>query len=512
MGVEVIFCDVVIQTKKVKGIIRPEMVTGVVSVTPSSGGNDLVLALGGIAGSGVVMANGRAVTSRDMQRRIAVTGTSLDDSIEDLTVEENLSHRLELHTNVTSSQRREDMTVLLDKMMLKEDAAKLVRDVPLAVRRRLLIAMEMCMKPDLLVLLDPTDGQRLDHSMELVRLLAEAAHHSGGPTVVFSVSNLRWGVLQMCDDIILMDRGEIAFHGPRETVVPYFMKLGFELDGTSACDMLMETLMAEATLGGSQSALAHQFRATAQYRQMEAHLVAKPRSTSSIDRSTHDFEVDPHHVHPNVFWVTFVLYKYSIRVVRINWVTYVVWLLCGICLSMFLLKVVQYTNNKTQNRMGVLFMVLTAFYHLNHLSVTPVRLSALQRRRSLLLCVQFVVSTSHRMMTTMFGAGVIGSLVYYLGLKYFGSTGETDLQGGNFKDFVTAVSMTSFSHSCFVYLLGTLPLAHAQHYFGLMIFFLFNMLTCGFWLNIRTLPVVVARVSLLRWGYEAVMINQLSPK
>ena len=70
--------------------------------------------------------------------------------------------------------------------------------------------------------------------------------------------------------------------------------------------------------------------------------------------------------------------------------------------------------------------------------------------------------------------------------------------------------MTSFSHSCFVYLLGTLPLAHAQHYFGLMIFFLFNMLTCGFWFNIRTLPVVVARVSLLRWGYEAVMINQLS--
>eukprot|EP00760_Papus_ankaliazontas_P027084 PhM_4_TR3141/c0_g1_i1/m.37880/K05681/ABCG2, CD338; ATP-binding cassette, subfamily G (WHITE), member 2 len=640
MGVEVVFCDVSLRENvPIRGLIRSNAVTGIVSVDFDTSTQLLHSLAGAPRSSGVVFIDGRPANSREIRPHVAFCSGNPDEEkatlsmLTDLTVYEALQLRCQLNrTHISRNKKGASaapggaggnnnateqtlITRILNVMSLTGVKDTYVRDLGTVSRRRLVIALEMIVPPRLLLLQDPAEGLRGDDAAKLTRVLRKMAHgvaledeqpassstdqdqqhdqgkedtapsrppgnhddddarvideavtgllsgRGGGPTVVLSISNLTWGVLHALDDVILVDRGEIAFAGPRDEVVPFFTDMGFDLAGTSACDMIMDTLKAEAAMGGQRSAIAHHYRTTELRRRMEEAIAqhqedssspmdemddennnndsfaqsSRKRATSLTSRasmarfySMGGIASEYGFAWMRVMWVLF--WCFSLRSLRSRWKTYMAWLVLGTGIAALLGHFFELYNEKTgmnpddvstaanaQNVVGVMFLTLTAFYHLNHLAQGAVSGGILSiagsrhPRRRLIAACHYVVANVNRFIGTSLTAASLGALVFFL-------IGVQDKS--NFTDFIVTLAMSSYSHAALVQLVIVLTsivtppsLVPRTSTFFLNMLFLYFVCTCGFIVNLKTIPesvVWLTRPSLLRWAYEAVLINQLS--
>jgi ABC-2 type transport system ATP-binding protein len=105
---------------------------------------------------------------------------------------------------------------VLDEVGLRDRADEEVRSYSLGMKQRLAIAAALLGDPDLLVLDEPTNG--LDPmGIRLMReLIRDLAVRDGQPRTVVVSSHLLAEVEQICDWIIVVDRGELAYQGPPE--------------------------------------------------------------------------------------------------------------------------------------------------------------------------------------------------------------------------------------------------------------------------------------------------------
>lgn len=93
-------------------------------------------------------------------------------------------------------------------------------------RKRLSIALEMISRPSLLCLDEPTSGLDSFVSSTVVKLLRDTA--SRGHTVISTIHQPSATLLNMFDEVMLLVKGEVVFHGPTSDIVPYFQSVGFE--------------------------------------------------------------------------------------------------------------------------------------------------------------------------------------------------------------------------------------------------------------------------------------------
>ncbi len=193
-------------------------------IGPSGAGKSTLLgALSGArpADEGEVLLNGA-----DLYRSFAALKSTLgyvpqDDIVHrELTVAQSLDYtaRLRLPADTTGQERRKRVADVLASLELTER-----RDVPIhrlsgGQRKRVSMATELLTEPNLLFLDEPTSG--LDPGLEeaLMLLLRELSYK--GKTVVLVTHTL--DNIHLCDDVVLLVEGRLAFFGPAAAARDYF--------------------------------------------------------------------------------------------------------------------------------------------------------------------------------------------------------------------------------------------------------------------------------------------------
>ncbi|KAI9178822.1 hypothetical protein H9P43_005484 [Blastocladiella emersonii ATCC 22665] len=93
-------------------------------------------------------------------------------------------------------------------------------------RRRVSIATELVTRPALLLLDEPSSGLDSSNTRKLLETLAELAHKQN-KTIVCTIHQPRSDVYALFDQVLLLARGNVLYHGPARAAAAYFARLGF---------------------------------------------------------------------------------------------------------------------------------------------------------------------------------------------------------------------------------------------------------------------------------------------
>ena len=143
---------------------------------------------------------------------------------EPLTVLESARYTLRLRVaGLDGAQRKERIARVLDEVGLAPFADRQVKVLSGGQRRRLALALELLTNPALLLCDEVTSGLDPRSEDEIVRLLAELAHHGGGggSRIVLSVTH-SLKQLALYDAVTVLVQGRLAFHGPGDSLCGYF--------------------------------------------------------------------------------------------------------------------------------------------------------------------------------------------------------------------------------------------------------------------------------------------------
>jgi ABC-type multidrug transport system ATPase subunit len=72
---------------------------------------------------------------------------------------------------------------------------------------------------------EPTSGLDSASAFSVMKIITDLSKR--GRTVVFSIHQPRSNIYSTFHDVILLDRGKIAYAGPADDAVEYFGKLGY---------------------------------------------------------------------------------------------------------------------------------------------------------------------------------------------------------------------------------------------------------------------------------------------
>lgn len=168
-------------------------------------------------GSGRVIAFGKPVSYRrkalrGLRSRIAVVLQNPDDQIFELTVEEDIAYGPKnLNLSEEEVKRRVDEAIF--QVGLDDLREKSTMQLSYGQRKRLALAGALAMKPELLVMDEPTAGLDPQMALELMEL-AEQLHHNG-TTVVLSTHDVDLAYA-WADEIHVLRNGNLIYSGTSE--------------------------------------------------------------------------------------------------------------------------------------------------------------------------------------------------------------------------------------------------------------------------------------------------------
>ncbi len=183
--------------------------------------------------TGTIMFGGRVLSAHVSKH---MCGYVMQDDIlfEALTVEEVLMYgaRLKMHPAARRSDHERRVTKLLDLMGLSERrnvivGSPTVKGISGGQRKRLCVALELLSRPAVLFLDEPTTGLDSVTALSLVQTLRGLAHKEN-VTIVTTIHQPSRRMFDLFDDLLLLDKGEMVYHGPAAEVDAFFAKAGFE--------------------------------------------------------------------------------------------------------------------------------------------------------------------------------------------------------------------------------------------------------------------------------------------
>lgn len=131
------------------------------------------------------------------------------------TIGEQIVEAIELHQNVSKKEARKRAIEVLDQVRIPE-AANRIDDYPHqfsgGMRQRVMIAMALSCKPDLLIADEPTTALDVTVQAQILDLL-RAIQKDEGMSILLITHDL--GVVaEMCDDVAIMYAGSIVEYAP----------------------------------------------------------------------------------------------------------------------------------------------------------------------------------------------------------------------------------------------------------------------------------------------------------
>ncbi|KAH0475494.1 MAG: uncharacterized protein KVP18_001386, partial [Porospora cf. gigantea A] len=181
--------------------------------------------------SGSVLYNGRRETKASLQRFVKYV-MATDQLHPFLTVEETLGYAAELRlSHLTPDERRRVVDELINELELDECRHTIIggewrKGCSTGQIKRVSIGLELLGDPSVLYLDEPTTGLDANLAYELIRILKRICLKQGC-TIVCAVHQPRSQVFNLFDQVLLMSRGRIIFHGPPQTAVDYFTAIGY---------------------------------------------------------------------------------------------------------------------------------------------------------------------------------------------------------------------------------------------------------------------------------------------
>ncbi|KAG6761006.1 hypothetical protein POTOM_034195 [Populus tomentosa] len=202
---------------------------------PSGSGKSTLLdALAGrLAGNAVMTGN---VLLNGKKRRLDYGGvayvTQENTLLGTLTVRETLNYSA--HLRLPSSMAKEEIDDIVEgtimEMGLQECSDRLIgnwhlRGVSGGEKKRLSIALEILIRPQLLFLDEPTSGLDSAAAFFVIQTLRNIARD--GRTVISSVHQPSSEVFALFDDLFLLSGGETVYFGEAKMAVEFFAEAGF---------------------------------------------------------------------------------------------------------------------------------------------------------------------------------------------------------------------------------------------------------------------------------------------
>lgn len=163
-----------------------------------------------------------------------------------LTVSENIDFSIEVRTSteykMTSAVRNQVIQKLgLEKCKNHKIGGILSRGVSGGERKRTAIAMELAIDQQLLFLDEPTTGLDSSTSFHVIKLLRELGQEN--KTILISIHQPRSSIWELLDNVILMYKGKVMYHGNRENCVNWLENQGYKCpEYENPADHIMDVL------------------------------------------------------------------------------------------------------------------------------------------------------------------------------------------------------------------------------------------------------------------------------
>ena len=178
--------------------------------------------------SGQVIFNGRDLLKLTEEQMIKVRGAKISMVFQDpftslnpvFTVGDQISEAIRLHQGLKKKEALAKAVEMLDAVHIKDPAAR-VRDYPHqfsgGMRQRVMIAMALACRPQLLIADEPTTALDVTIQAEILRLLKEVQDRFD-LSVIYITHN--FGIIRaICQRVIVMYKGRVVEEGGVERVI-----------------------------------------------------------------------------------------------------------------------------------------------------------------------------------------------------------------------------------------------------------------------------------------------------
>ncbi|XP_013667370.2 ABC transporter G family member 23 [Brassica napus] len=186
--------------------------------------------------SSTILINNGRISNNNQLRRLCGFVPQDDDLLPLLTVKETLMYSAKFSLRDSTAKEKEERvdTLLRDLgLVLVQDSFvgegdEEDRGVSGGERKRVSIAVEMIRDPPILLLDEPTSGLDSRNSLQVVELLANMAK-TKQRTVVFSIHQPSYRILDYISDYLILSRGSVIHFGNLEHLEDSIAKLGFQI-------------------------------------------------------------------------------------------------------------------------------------------------------------------------------------------------------------------------------------------------------------------------------------------
>ncbi|XP_010454213.1 PREDICTED: ABC transporter G family member 23-like [Camelina sativa] len=186
--------------------------------------------------SSAILINNRKITDYNQLRRVCGFVPQDDDLLPLLTVKETLMYSAKFSLRDSTVKEREervesllsDLGLVLVQDSFVGEGDEEDRGVSGGERKRVSIAVEMIRDPPILLLDEPTSGLDSRNSLQVVELLATMAK-SKQRTVLFSIHQPSYRILDYISDYLILSRGSVIHFGSLEHLEDSIAKLGFQI-------------------------------------------------------------------------------------------------------------------------------------------------------------------------------------------------------------------------------------------------------------------------------------------
>jgi phospholipid/cholesterol/gamma-HCH transport system ATP-binding protein len=128
-----------------------------------------------------------------------------------LTVEQNVAFPLERHTKMSASERNARVRELLSSVGMEQDLKKLPSDISGGMQKRVGLARALALRPEILLLDEPTAGLDPITSGEIDDLVLKLQNEHALTSIV--VTHDLQSAKTIADSVALLDKGKVVMEG-----------------------------------------------------------------------------------------------------------------------------------------------------------------------------------------------------------------------------------------------------------------------------------------------------------
>ena len=198
--------------------LKPNKITGLLGAN-GAGKTTLFRSVAGLSSidTGEIFLGKKEVSKDDIEKR-SLQGLKYvpqeDSLFEELSLLENLTAAIELQFKKIQNKHIEKIDFYLEKMKLQNKANIKAKFLSGGEKRKTEILRAILLEAKCILLDEPFAGVDPISVEEIIKILKDLKENL---TIFISDHNFR-DVMKVCDEIILMNQGEILLNGPPETV------------------------------------------------------------------------------------------------------------------------------------------------------------------------------------------------------------------------------------------------------------------------------------------------------